>query len=145
MVLDQLTKANMKVSATKKLENILLEILDTSQSLTEVVLSESFDLELIRQLTNERGEQMLLFSHEFVSLRDKEDLPTDTLKSFTSIYNQILKKQRFLDDTINRKLSSLKREFAEMSKDKSRRSKYAVNRFQDSHNSSVLLTSKIIG
>jgi transcription termination factor NusB len=135
----------MKFNNSKKLQNILLNILETSRELNQCALSDELDLEQIRALTATRGTQMQEFGSEFVNLRDKADIPNQTIESFTNIYKQIVKNQHSLDDTINRRLTILKKQLVDIGRDKRKRSQYLSNSKQDFYRSSVLLTSKIQG
>lgn len=135
----------MKLNKSKKLHSLLLNILETTRELNQCVLSDELDLAQIRALTSARGTQMQEFGSEFVYLKDKADLSQDTLESFTNIYKQIIKNHHSLDDTINRRLTLLKKQLVDIGRDKRKRSQYLTNSKQDFYRSSVLLTSKIQG
>lgn len=135
----------MKAGKTNKLQSLLLNILETTRELSDSITSDELKIEDIRILTHRRGRQMRDFGEAFVSAKNKDDIKPEYIESFTNIYKQILKNQQILDDTINRRLSMLKRQLVEIGRDKGRRSSYVSNQKHDLHGSSVLLTSKIHG
>ena len=121
----------------------LLNILDTTQEMMHSVTKDELDMHELSVLANRREELMLDFKDKYALLIQKSNQAHKNI--FSKIYDQLLKKQNELDDTINRKLSYIKKQMAEMRKEHEQRTKYAKSPARKASASSVFITSKLHG
>lgn len=135
----------MKVSQSKPLESLLLDILDSTQLLEKEIASENLDFDLLKDLVSKRGNKLAEFTSLYASANSNKSLDNKYFETFTKIYSQIINKQGYLVDTIDRKLSTISKELSGIRKERKIRSSYTVNQYAEQPNNSILITSKIQG
>lgn len=135
----------MKVSQSKPLESLLLDILDSTQLLEKEIASENLDFDLLKDLVSKRGNKLAEFTSLYASVSSNKSLDNKYFETFTKIYSQIINKQGYLVDTIDRKLSTISKELSGIRKERKIRSSYTVNQYAEQPNNSILITSKIQG
>lgn len=124
-------------------QSALLDILDTTQEMMHSVSKEELDMHELSVLTTKREELMLDFQSKYSIIIQKSNQAHKNI--FSKIYDQLLKKQRELDDTIDIKLSYIKKQMAEMRKEREQRTQYAKAPAHKARASSVFITSKLHG
>ena len=124
-------------------QTALLDILDTTQDMMYSASKEEVDIHELRVLSSKREAMMLDFRSKYALILQTSNQAHKEI--FSKIYQQLLKKQRELDDTIDRKLSYIKKQMAEMRKEREQRTQYVKSPARKASASSVFITSKLHG